>query len=341
MSRKTRIAVVGLGMAVKPHAQSLIDLKDRVEVVGAFSPGAERRAAFAKQYSLPVSDSLDAIAGDRSIDAVMILTPPTTHLDLVKTFAAAGKHVLLEKPIEVNVARAEEAVAACERAKVKMAVVFQHRFRPGAVELAKLVAAGTLGKLLSASASIRWWRSTEYFAQPGRGIKSRDGGGVLLTQAIHTLDLFLSLTGPAAEVTGFVKTSGLRKIDTEDVAAGAIRFANGAIGSVDATSVSYPGFPEKIELACEKATAILEVGKLDVFYKDGRKESVGELAGGGGGADPMAFTNDAHRGVLADFLDAIEKDAQPKAHGRSALHVHRLIEGLLQSSDSGRPAKLD
>jgi UDP-N-acetyl-2-amino-2-deoxyglucuronate dehydrogenase len=327
-------------MAVKPHAQSLIDLKDRLDIVGGFSPSADRRAAFAKQYGLPVVDSLDALANDRSLQAVMILTPPTTHLDMVKKFAAAGKHILLEKPIEVTVARAEEAVAACERGKVKMAVVFQHRFRPGALALSKLVSSGALGALLSASASIRWWRSTEYFAQPGRGIKARDGGGVLLTQAIHTLDLFLSLTGPAAEVTGFVKTSGLRKIDTEDVAAGAIRFVHGALGSLDATSVSFPGFPEKIELACEKATAVLEVGKLDVYYKDGRKESIGELAGGGGGADPMAFTNDAHRGVLADFLDAIEKDTQPRANGQSALHVHRLIEGLLRSSESGKPVKL-
>jgi UDP-N-acetyl-2-amino-2-deoxyglucuronate dehydrogenase len=340
VSRKTRLAVIGLGMAVKPHAQSLIDLKDRVDVAAAFSPSAERRAAFAKQYPFTLADNLDAIAADRSIDAVMILTPPTTHLDLVKKFAGAGKHILLEKPIEVTVARAQEAVEACERADVKFGVVFQHRFRPGALALTKLVASGALGKLLSASASIRWWRSTEYFAQPGRGIKARDGGGVLITQAVHTLDLFLSLTGPAAEVTGFAKTSGLRKIDTEDVAAGAIRFVNGALGSVDATTVSYPGFPEKIELACENATAILEVGKLDVYYKDGRKESVGELAGGGGGADPMAFTNDAHRGVLADFLDAIDKDIEPKANGHSAMHVHRLIEGLLRSSEMGRPVKL-
>src|SRR5512134_764512 len=153
-----RIGIVGLGMALKPHALSLADLADRVEVAAAFAPSAARREEAAKAWGVPVVDSLDRILTDRSIDTVLILTPPWTHTDLVQQAAAAGKHVLLEKPVDVNAARATAIVEACDRAGVRLAIVFQHRFRPAALELARIVREGRLGRLLSASASIRWWR---------------------------------------------------------------------------------------------------------------------------------------------------------------------------------------
>ncbi len=334
-----RIAIIGLGMAVKPHVLATRDLAPRVEVAAGFSRSAERRDHFARTYGLPVRDDLDAILADRSIDTVMILTPPWAHLELTQLCAAAGKHILLEKPIEANLARAIETVETCERAGVKLAIVFQHRFRKAALLLADLVAAGRLGRLVSCSVSIRWWRSPEYFAQAGRGMKARDGGGVLLTQAIHTLDLMLSLTGPVAEVSAFHCNSGLRKIDTEDVAAGAMRFANGAIGAIDATSTAFPGYPERIELAGDKGAAVLETEKLRVELMDGTVIEEGSAGGGGGGADPMAFNHEANTRLLADFLDAIDADRAPRTHGRSALHVHRLIDAMLSSN--GQAVGLD
>jgi UDP-N-acetyl-2-amino-2-deoxyglucuronate dehydrogenase len=334
-----RIAIIGLGMAVKPHVLATRDLAARVEVAAGFSRSAERRAAFAKSYGLPISDDLDAVLADRSIDTVMILTPPWAHLELVQRCAAAGKHILLEKPIEATLARAIETVETCERAGVKLAIVFQHRFRKAALVLAELVAAGRLGRLVSCSASIRWWRSPEYFAQAGRGMKARDGGGVLLTQAIHTLDLMLSLTGPVAELSAFHRNSGLRKIDTEDVAAGALRFASGAIGAIDATSTAFPGYPERIELAGDKGSALLETERLRVELMDGTVIEEGAVGGGGGGADPMAFNHEANTRLLADFLDAIDADRAPRTHGRSALHVHRLIDAMLSSN--GQTVRLD
>src|SRR3954447_2423311 len=228
MAEKHRIAVVGLGMALKPHLQSLRELSDRVEIAACYAPSAERRAAFAgANPDLPLADDLDAVLADRTIDAVLILTPPTTHLDLVRRCAAAGKHVLLEKPLEVSAARALGAVEAMQRAGLRFGVVLQHRFRAASRILKDLIAKGELGPLVSGSAWIRWWRPPEYFAQAGRGMKARDGGGVLITQAIHTLDLFQSLTGPITQVAAMAATSPLRTIDTEDVAAAAVRFANG------------------------------------------------------------------------------------------------------------------
>ena len=252
MSRH-RVGIVGLGMALKPHLKSLEELSDRVDIAACFTPSAERRQAFAAANAHPVVDRLDAILADRGIDIVFLLTPPTSHLELVEQCAAAGKHVLLEKPTDVTAERAAAAVAAMAKAERKFAVMLQHRFRDASRKLRLAVDGGELGALVSGSASIRWWRTPEYFAQPGRGMKARDGGGVLITQAIHTLDLFQSLTGPIARVAAFAATSPLRQIDTEDMVGAGIAFANGALGTIDATTVAYPGFPERIELACAKA----------------------------------------------------------------------------------------
>lgn len=327
-------------MALKPHALSLKDLADRVEVAAAFAPSAARREEAAKAWGLPVVDSLGRIMADRSIDTVLILTPPWTHTDLVNQAAAAGKHVLLEKPVEANAARATAIVEACERAGVRLAIVFQHRFRPAALELAKLVHGGKLGKLLSASATIRWWRSPEYFAQPGRGTLARDGGGVLLTQAIHTLDLLLHLVGPAQEVMAYVDTSPLRAIDTEDIVAGSVRYANGATGVIDATTVTFPGYPERIEIAGTAGSAVLEVETLTVNSMNGERFRLDGAAAGGGGADPMAFSHEHHRRVLAEFLDSIDGRREPMNAGRSALHVQRLIDALLASGQRGAPVRV-
>jgi UDP-N-acetyl-2-amino-2-deoxyglucuronate dehydrogenase len=336
VSTRHRLAIVGLGMALKPHIRSLEDLSDRIEIAACYTPSVERRKAFAAAHTHPVVDDLDRMLRDRSIDVVVILTPPNTHLELVERCAAAGKHVLLEKPIDGTVARARRAVEAMERAGCKLAIVLQHRFRAASRRLAELLRSGELGRLVSGSASIRWWRPPEYFAQPGRGMKARDGGGVLLTQAIHTLDLFQSLAGPIAEVSAFAATSPLRKIDTEDIVGAGIRFADGAVGTIDATTVAYPGFPERIELAGERATAQLNAETLDVFFKDGRHLREGGQASNSGGADPMAFSHEAHKALIADFLDAIDGNRNPETHGREALKVQVLIEALLRSAAERR-----
>jgi UDP-N-acetyl-2-amino-2-deoxyglucuronate dehydrogenase len=334
---KHRVALVGLGMAHKPHLASLRDLADRVEIAACYAPSADRRKGFAQANpDLPVTDSLDAIFADRSIDVVIVLTPPATHLDLVQRCAEAGKHVLLEKPIEVSVGRARECVEVMHRAGLCFGIVLQHRFRAAAQMLRDLIREGELGVLVSGSAAIRWWRPPEYYAQPGRGMEARDGGGVLLTQAIHTLDLFQSLAGPITRVAAMTATSPMRAIDTEDIAAAAISFENGAIGTIDATTVSYPGFPERIELACEKGTAVMLAEGLEVHWKDGRHLLHEGSEAGGGGADPMAFSHEAHKALITDFLDAIDGEREPMASGREAIRVQALIEAILQSAQEQR-----
>jgi predicted dehydrogenase len=323
------VGIVGLGMAVTPHAKSLLDLKERAQVAYAFSPSKERRAKFAERFPFPQCQQLETILDDRSVGAVLVLTPPNTHLDIVERCAAAGKHVLLEKPLEVATEKAERLVHACKN--VKLGVVLQHRFRPAAEKLRERLE--DLGQIVSASAAIPNWRPQSYYDQPGRGTKWRDGGGVLLTQGIHTLDLFLSFVGEPEEVKSFVITTPVHKMETEDLVAAAVRFKNGAVGTVHATTTAYPGFPERIELIGTRGTAVLAGTSLKLQIQDEKPFEMKTEAGAGGtGADPMAFPHDWHRGVLADFLDSIEQNREPRVSGAEALKVHRFIDRILQSA---------
>ena len=321
----SRVGIVGLGMAVAPHAKSLQDLK--VEVAYAYSPTAARRTQFAQRFPFPLTDSLEKILDDRSVNAVLILAPPNTHLELVEKCAAAGKHILLEKPLEVSLQKSEQLVKAA--AKVKLGIVLQHRFRPGAEKLRELLP--QLGQLVSASAAIPNWRPQSYYDMPGRGTRARDGGGVLLTQAIHTLDLFLSFTGEPAEVRSFVTTTPVHKMETEDLVAAAVKFKNGAVGTVHATTTAYPGFPERIELIGTKGTALLEGPSLKVELADGKRFET-KAEGGGTGADPMAFPHDWHRALLEDFFASIKENREPRVSGAEALKVHRFIDRILRSA---------
>ncbi|HEY5347207.1 MAG TPA: Gfo/Idh/MocA family oxidoreductase [Rhizomicrobium sp.] len=331
-----RIALVGLGMAVTPHAKSLLDLKDRAIVVAAFSPSESRRKSFAAKFPFPLTDNLDAIVNDKSIDAVGVLTPPNTHLEIVTALARSGKHILLEKPLDISMARSEEIVRVAAAAGVKVGVMLQHRFKPAALRLAAILKAGELGRIVNCSTQIPLWRSQAYYDVEGRGTLARDGGGVLITQGIHTLDLMLSLAGPVSEVCGYVTTSAAHEMETEDLVCAAAQFESGAIGTIAATTAAYPGFPERIEFIGTKGTAALIGAALYVHYHDGRRhEMPPDPPAPNAVNDPMAFPHDYHLGVWRDFLDALDGDREPCISAAEALKVHRLVDALLAAGAKG------
>lgn len=334
MSR-LRIGIVGLGMAVTPHAKGLVDLQDQIEVAGAYSPSPERRAAFGARFPFPLCDDLEALLADESVTAMLVLTPANKHLDVARRCAQAGKHVLLEKPIDITTARAKDLVATCRAAGVTLGIVLQHRFKPAAVALAEQLDSGRMGEIVGCSTVIRLWRPQSYYDEPGRGSFARDGGGVLLSQGIHTLDLMLSLAGPITEVGGYALTSPVHRMETEDMVCAAVRFANGAVGTIDATTAAYPGFPERIELICRNATASLVGTALDIAWHDGTRTTTDpDRSAGGTGADPMAFPHDYHRAVMADFAEAIRQKRSPRITGEEALRVHHLIDALIAAGQS-------
>lgn len=336
MDRKPiRLAVIGLGMASKPHLEALKLLEQQIEVSGVCNRSRERAEEIAQQHDWPVFDSIEAIAADRTTDGVIVLTPPHQRLEIVTTLAAAGKHILTEKPVERSTDAARRIVEICEAANVHLGVVFQHRFRAGARRLSELVRNNQLGKVALVRADVPWWRDQAYYDVPGRGTYERDGGGVLISQAIHVLDLLLSLTGPAKTVQAFCATTDMHKMESEDFASGGIRFGSGAVGSVVATTATFPGATESLVLDGTEATAVLKGGNLKVVWRDGREEELGEVSGTGGGADPMAFPCDWHRDLIEDFATAIRDQRAPAITGREALRVHALIDAMVASSKTG------
>ena len=222
-----------------------------------------------------------------------------------------------------------------ERAGLPLGIVLQHRMKPAAHRLAALMAEGALGAPRLVHLDVRWWRGQDYYDEPGRGTLERDGGGVLISQAIHALDLMLTLAGPVASVQAMTATTALHRMETEDFAAAGLVFAGGATGSVTATTAAWPGAEETMTLVFDAGTATLAGGRFDLAWRDGRSETFGASRGSGGGADPMAFDHGLHRAVIADFAAALVEDRPPAITGRSALAVHRLIDAIATSSALG------
>lgn len=337
-TKAIHLAVIGLGMASKPHLDGLSELVANKQVVvsGIHNRSKAKAESIASNYGFPVFDSVEAIAADESTDGVIVLTPPNQRQSIVDVLSKAGKHILSEKPLERTTAAAEQIVKQCEDAGIIFGVVFQHRFRKGAMRLTELLRNNELGDIAVVRADIPWWRDQDYYDVPGRGTYERDGGGVLISQAIHVLDLMLSLTGPAETVQALCATSQIHSMESEDFATAGVRFSSGAIGSIVATTAGYPGNTESITLDGTLASATISGGQLDVAWRDGRTEHVGEESGSGGTADPMAFPCDWHRDLIADFAESIRDARAPRITGREALRVHALIEAIVESSRDGK-----
>ena len=339
-----RAALIGTGMVAATHVRAIEATGGRVRLEALCSRDARRAATFAERVGLGdgvrVHDDVAAVAADPDIDFAIVVTPPNARGEIVETLATAGKPILMEKPIERTLAAATALVERCERAGVPLGIVLQHRVRPAALELAGILARGELGELAAVEIVVPWWREQAYYDEPGRGTLARDGGGVLISQAIHTIDLALHLAGPAARVQAMTRTTALHRMEAEDFAVIGVDFANGAVGSIVASTASFPGGSEGIALHGTLGSARLDAARLEVRLRDGTVRTVGGAGGSGGGADPMAFTHDWHRAVIEDFARCLDGARAPVAPGRDALGVHRLIDAATRSSAEGRAVDL-
>ncbi|MBO6675854.1 MAG: Gfo/Idh/MocA family oxidoreductase [Rhizobiales bacterium] len=322
-------------MVASTHAAA-IKASDKVTLQGVTARTPESAQSFASEHGVETYADVAAIAADPAIDFAIIVTPPNARIELIEPLAKAGKPILLEKPVARDYKEAEQVVTLCEDAGVKLGIVFQHRMREASKKATELIASGALGVLGVVEINVPWWREQAYYDEPGRGTYARDGGGVLISQAIHTLDLALSLTGPVASVQAMTATSRFHTMEAEDFATAGLRFTNGAIGSLVASSASFPGDAETITLHFDKASLHLGSGVLTVSWRKGETETFGASATTGGGADPMAFTHEWHQGIIEDFCDAITDGRDPVVTGRSALASHALIGAITQSSNDAR-----
>lgn len=328
-----RAALIGLGMVSKTYGEAFRN-SDRIRLETIFAPSLDSKERFICAFPDVcdrTSNSVQEIADDPDVDFAIVTTPPNARQSIVEVLAAANKPILMEKPVERTLDAATGLVELCEDMGVPLGIVLQHRARPAARTLNEKLE--TLGPLLAVEVSVPWWRPQAYYNEPGRGTYARDGGGVLISQAIHTLDLMLSLTGPVSEVTAMCATTAFHEMEAEDFVSAGLVFGNGAVGQFFATTASFPGTGETITLHCRDGSAKLAAGVLRIDRQDGGAEEIGEAANSGAGADPMAFTSDWHQSLIEDFAEAILTGRPPLVPGRAALEVHRLIAAI---EDSGR-----
>lgn len=337
------IALIGLGMVSSTYLDAIGNMGDSISLKGVMSSRPESAEQFInKHYANPsqstptIYPNVDAIAADDAIDFVLLTTPPNARKELVAALAKAGKPILMEKPVERSLKAAVGLCELCETYDVPLGIMLQHRARPSAAALQNIISNDAAGPLVAVEISVPWWREQAYYDEPGRGSYARDGGGVLISQAIHTLDLALQFTGPVNDVIALTATTDLHNMEAEDFVSAGLRFDNGSVGSVVCSTASYPGRTENIVLHYKNLSATLHSSLLILDWHNAPSETIGIEAASGAGADPMAFTSDWHRFMIENFIATLKGGATLLAPARSALSVHALIDAMERSGRSGR-----
>ncbi len=341
MNRPIGIGILGCGNVAKIHAEAILRVP-ALKLISACSDTRQTAERLASRYGVPASNDLDSFLADPALQAVTICSPSGTHGELGCAVARAGKHVLVEKPIDVALEKADALIQACERAGVRLGVAFQSRHLDAPRLLKSTVESGRLGKSVMASAYIKWYRTADYYASAAwRGTLAMDGGGVLINQAIHTVDLLNWIAGPVARVTAFAGRRVHPQIEGEDTLVATLLFSNGALGVVEAATSAYPGFKRRIEITGTEGTIVLDGDNLTVWSlrdgSSGPKSSAGDVSNGS--ADPMAIDCEGHRRVLADFAEAIRSGRKPLVDGHEGRKSLELVRHLYDAANAAAKTK--
>jgi predicted dehydrogenase len=323
---------VGCGNITDTHARAARDAG--LGVAAFFGRDPRKAEAMAVRYGGHAFPRYEDFLAHRPMDLVVIGSPSGLHAEQGIAAAERGLHVLVEKPIDVATARGEALVAAADRAGVKLGVLFQDRLKPDLGRLHDFVEGGGLGRVLLASARVKWHRPPEYYSTSSwRGTKALDGGAALVNQGIHTVDLLLWLLGPVTDVRALTGTL-LHAIEGEDVALALLRFASGALATLEATTAAFPGYPRRVEISGTQGTVVVEGDR--VVAADLRGPAPGLVSAGdeGRASAATAVVADAtpHRRVIEDFARAIVTGGAPACDGREALRSLALVEAVYSAA---------
>lgn len=356
-------AIVGCGSIAPTHAKALAALPPGdARITTCCDLSAPLAASFAAQFGLKTA-SFDEILADPAIDVVSFCTPSGLHAELGARALAAGKHVIIEKPMEITPAACEPLLAAQRASGRKLAIISQHRFDPSSQLVRATLARGELGTLVLAEARVPWYRTQEYYdSGDWRGTWALDGGGCLMNQGVHTVDLLLWLAGPVKSVYAQMRTAAHERIEVEDVVTATLSFANGAVGSLMATTSAYPGFATYLGLHGTQGSAVIEGDELKLLAIKGRETVHGQgatshalqVATGGTKAatahasaipptpaEPGAWAwGDAHREQFADFIRAVRTGGEPLVDGVAGRAAVALINAVYESARTGRVVTL-
>lgn len=339
--RKLGFGIIGAGAICPLHIEA-IEHCEGARLAGIADVSEERARSVGEANQVPWYGDYHQLLANPEVDVVCILTPSGLRAPVCIDAARAGKHIIAEKPLEVSLERIDSIIQECDRADTKLAVIFQVRFLPAVKAAAKAVFEGRLGKPVLGDAYVKWYRSQEYYdSATWRGTWALDGGGALMNQGIHYIDLLQWFMGPVASISGQVSTIVRERIEVEDTAVATLRFANGALGVIEACTSANIGRPARLELRGERGTIILEDGNVAFWSIDGEEEfSVPRVETGSGATNPMAITSVGHEAQISDMVDAINEGRQPIVDGREARKAVEIISAIYQSSRLGATIRL-
>jgi UDP-N-acetyl-2-amino-2-deoxyglucuronate dehydrogenase len=335
--------IVGCGMISQFHAKAIADLRG-AKLIACCDTRAESADKFAAANGCKSYHSLDDMLADPTVDIVTIATPSGLHMAPAVAAANAGKHVIVEKPLEVTLKKCDRIIKACEKNDVRLGTVFPSRFHDSSVKMKKAIDAGRFGRLTMGDAYVKWFRTQQYYDSGAwRGTWALDGGGALMNQAVHSVDLLVWLMGPVKEVCAQTAQLAHERIEVEDVVVATLRFANGALGVIEASTATYPGYLKRIEISGSEGTAVLEEEDLKTWdFAKPAKEDKAILADmqkskstGGGASDPTAIGHHGHTKQFADMLEAIRKKRAPAIDGHEGRRSIEVIQAIYKSAETG------
>ena len=327
------VGLIGTGAIAHKHAESYRQIG--YQLVAVSNRSEEKGRGFANEYGTEfVADHRD-LCDRPDIDYVDVCASPDSRLEMTQVAASNGKHVLVQKPIAVTLADARAMLDCCSRADVSLGVISQHRFDDSTIFLRQALEQGRLGKILQADGYVKWHRPQAYYDRPGKGSWSVEGGGALINQGIHALDLMLYLAGPIKEVYARWQLAAAHKMESEDVVSGVIRYASGATGVIQASTAIFPGYSERIEIHGANGSAIITGDRLTAWDVKGDRGEDAPLAldVDSGASDPMAISLEPIKRQLLDFGDAIREHRKPLLDGKEG---YRTLEAVLALYDSAR-----
>lgn len=348
MSTRTKFALVGAGVIGKHHGLVMSQLADRVELVAVADVKRDRAEQLAAARGGRPYGSLSQALAAEEIDVVVVCTPTGRHGEVAIEALDAGKHVIVEKPAEITVAKTDGIIAAQRKAGTLVTVISQHRFDPATETTLAAIGRGELGRLTSGIASIDWWRGQSYYdSGDWRGTWELDGGGALMNQGVHTVDLLVAALGRPVEVFAYAGTLAHERIEVEDVAVGVVRFESGALGVLHATTAAYPGLSARLQVHGDRGSAVIDNDQLAFFQvtaggADREEKLMGTTESRAvptAGSDPGQLS-DAHRLQYLNFLGALDGTEKLRVDLETNRQSIGIITGAYESARTGRPVNL-
>lgn len=337
-----RVSILGGGNISETHARAAAEIPG-VEVAAVYGQNTERAARLGERFGARVYPELDALLRHRPLDVVLVGSPSGLHAEQGIQAARQGLHVLVEKPLDVTTEQADALIGECDRAGVKLGVFFQDRTAPEIAWLKRLLEGGGLGRVFLVSARVKWYRPPEYYAgSRWRGTFALDGGGALMNQGIHTADLLLWLLGDVDRVYARTRTA-LHRIEVEDTVVACLDFASGAVGTLEATTAAYPGFPRRIEVTGTGGTVVIEQDRIvsaDLLTPPPEPMPQSEGSLNPSSSSPTVSDVRGHRRIVEDFLQAIESGAEPLCNGRDGRRSVELVQAIYRSGRTDAAVEL-